>query len=88
MLQIAARDNGLNILQAFKKLAVEHGFQSIVFPLIGAGSGSFNHEKAKQVMLDVLQKLERGLVVKLVVFKIPVSIPSPTIDHRAVTCAF
>lgn len=51
------------------KVAEEHGFQSIAYPLIGAGSGSFDQEKAKQIMLDELQKLEVRLEVKLVVFK-------------------
>ena len=39
-------------------LAAEHGFLSIAFPLIGAGSGSFNKERAQRVMLAELQKLE------------------------------
>ncbi len=51
------------------KVAEEHGFQSIAYPLIGAGSGSFNQEKAKQIMLDVLQKLESPLEVTVVIFK-------------------
>lgn len=51
------------------KVAEDNGFQSIAFPLIGAGSGSFNQEKAKRIMLDELQKLDRGLEVRLVVFK-------------------
>lgn len=67
---------GINILRraserSIRPIAVaeENGIQSIAFPLIGAGSGSFNQEKSKQIMLDELQKLERGLEVKLVVFK-------------------
>ncbi|MHB8898099.1 MAG: macro domain-containing protein [Thermoguttaceae bacterium] len=31
-------------------LAAEKGFQSIGFPLIGAGSGGFNQEQAKAIM--------------------------------------
>jgi O-acetyl-ADP-ribose deacetylase (regulator of RNase III) len=53
------------------KVAEEHGFQSIALPLIGAGSGSFNQEKAKQIMLDELQKLESSLEVTVVIFKKP-----------------
>jgi O-acetyl-ADP-ribose deacetylase (regulator of RNase III) len=51
------------------KLAADHGFHSIAFPLIGAGSGGFNGERAKDFMLDELQKLESPLEVTVVVFK-------------------
>ena len=50
-------------------LAHEKGFKSIAFPLIGAGSGSFNQEKSKTLMLDELSKLEVSMTVKVVVFK-------------------
>jgi O-acetyl-ADP-ribose deacetylase (regulator of RNase III) len=50
------------------KLASEHGFHSIAFPLIGAGSGGFNQERAKAIMEDELQKLESSLEVTVVVF--------------------
>jgi O-acetyl-ADP-ribose deacetylase (regulator of RNase III) len=39
-------------------LAHEKGFQSIAFPLIGAGSGGFNQERAKAIMEDELAKME------------------------------
>ena len=51
------------------RLAQKEGFQSIAFPLIGAGSGSFNQEKSKAVMLDELKTLEVPMTVKVVVFK-------------------
>jgi O-acetyl-ADP-ribose deacetylase (regulator of RNase III) len=51
------------------KLAADHGFQSIAFPLIGAGSGGFNGERAKDIMLDELQKLESPLRVRVVVYR-------------------
>lgn len=50
-------------------VAEEHGFQSIAFPLIGAGSGGFNQEKAERIMLDELQKWESPLAVTVVVFR-------------------
>ena len=59
------RDSVKNAVQ----LAHEKGFKSIAFPLIGAGSGSFNQEKAKTLMLDELSKLEVSITVKVVVFK-------------------
>jgi O-acetyl-ADP-ribose deacetylase len=50
-------------------LAHEKGFKSIAFPLIGAGSGGFNQEQAKALMLNELRKLDVPLMVKVVVFK-------------------
>ena len=52
-------------------LAVEKGFQSIAFPLIGAGSGGFSQERARAIMEDELQKLEYPLEVRLVVYRKP-----------------
>jgi O-acetyl-ADP-ribose deacetylase (regulator of RNase III) len=59
------RDSVRNAIQ----LAQEKGFQSIAFPLIGAGSGGFNQEQAKALMLDELSKLDVPMLVKIVVFK-------------------
>jgi O-acetyl-ADP-ribose deacetylase (regulator of RNase III) len=50
-------------------LAHEKGFRSIGFPLIGAGSGGFNPDRAKAVMLDEIEKVNAPLSVVLVVFK-------------------
>ena len=50
-------------------LASEHGFRSIAFPLIGAGSGGFNQERTKDIMLDELRKLELPLEVTVVVYR-------------------
>ena len=50
------------------KVAEDNGFQSIAFPLINAGSGGFNQEKAKEIMLDELQSLESPLTVTVVAF--------------------
>lgn len=50
-------------------VAVEHGFRSIAFPLIGAGSGGFNQERAQAIMLDELQTLESVLEVTVVVYR-------------------
>ncbi len=57
------RDSVRNAIQ----LAQEKGFQSIAFPLIGAGSGGFNQEQAKALMLDELSKIEVSMLVKFVV---------------------
>jgi O-acetyl-ADP-ribose deacetylase (regulator of RNase III) len=50
------------------KLAHEQGFQSIAFPLIGAGSGGFDQEKAKTLMLDELSKLDVPITARVVVY--------------------
>jgi O-acetyl-ADP-ribose deacetylase len=50
-------------------LAQEKGFQSIAFPLIGAGSGGFNQERAKAIMEDELGKVDLPLDVRSVVFR-------------------
>jgi O-acetyl-ADP-ribose deacetylase (regulator of RNase III) len=50
-------------------LAHEKGFRSIAFPLIGAGSGGFNQERAKAIMEDELGKMDYPMDVRVVVFK-------------------
>ena len=50
-------------------VAKEIGFESVAFPLIGAGSGSFNQERAKEIMLDELQICDSPMAVTVVVFK-------------------
>ena len=59
------RDSVRNAIQ----LAQGHGFRSIAFPLIGAGSGGLAPERARSVMLDELQKLDASLQVVLVLLK-------------------
>lgn len=51
------------------RLAHEKGFTSMALPLIGAGSGRFNQEQTKAIMLDELGKVNVPMRVKLVVFK-------------------
>jgi O-acetyl-ADP-ribose deacetylase len=49
-------------------LAIDSGFRSIAFPLIGAGSGGFNQERARAIMEDELGKMECPMDVRVVVF--------------------
>jgi len=51
------------------KIANEQGFQSIAFPLIGAGSGGFDQRRSRTIMLDELGELEHPLEVRVVVFR-------------------
>src|SRR3954470_19626700 len=46
------RDSVRNAL----KLALDHGFRSIAFPLIGAGSGGFDPERARAMMTDEIER--------------------------------
>jgi O-acetyl-ADP-ribose deacetylase (regulator of RNase III) len=51
------------------QLAKRRGFTSIAFPLIGSGSGGFKSERAKEIMLDELGKLDADLRVRIVIFR-------------------
>lgn len=59
------RDSVRNAVQ----LAQAEKFQTMAFPLIGAGSGGFNSDRAKTVMLDELARLDLSISVTVVVFK-------------------
>lgn len=48
------------------KIAEQHDFRSLAFPIIGAGSGSFNAEKSLALMLDEFAKIETDLEVLVV----------------------
>ncbi len=49
-------------------LAKSNEFQSIALPIIGAGSGGFNEEKALRVILETLEEVEFPGVVRVVRF--------------------
>jgi O-acetyl-ADP-ribose deacetylase len=51
--------------------AREHGFRSVAFPLIGAGSGSFDEEKALAVMRSALEAAGGGIAVTVVRYRPP-----------------
>jgi len=59
------RDSVRNAME----VAEQNTFQSIAFPLIGAGSGSFNQQKAKDIMLDEFKTLESKIHVTVVEFR-------------------
>jgi len=50
-------------------VACKEGFESIAFPLIGAGSGGSNQERAKAIMLDELRNLDLPISVCIVIYK-------------------
>jgi len=49
----------------------QHGFASVAFPLIGAGSGSFNADSAKQILLDELTQVKSNARVIIVEYRRP-----------------
>lgn len=46
----------------------QQGFTSVAFPLIGAGSGSFNEARSLEIIKDELQKVETSASVVIVRF--------------------
>ena len=50
-------------------LASAQGFRSVAYPLIGAGSGSFNEEQSRQIMHEEMQQYDLVLDVTIVVYK-------------------
>lgn len=50
-------------------VAQERGWRSLAFPILGAGSGGFDAEKAEAIMLDELRKSDADLQVVVVRFR-------------------
>jgi O-acetyl-ADP-ribose deacetylase len=69
MLWRASEHSIRDSIRSAMRLAEQQGYRSIAFPLIGAGSGGFDQERAKAVMLDEFRTLESPLAVTLVVFR-------------------
>ncbi|KFA92226.1 macro domain-containing protein [Archangium violaceum] len=49
--------------------AREHGFGSVAFPIIGAGSGGFDEERALEVMVSTLEAREAEMDVTVVRYR-------------------
>lgn len=47
----------------------QHGFTSVAFPIIGAGSGRFNTDKALELMLDEFSKIKSGYDATIVKYR-------------------
>lgn len=59
------QDSVTNALQ----IAQQHGFKSIAFPVIGAGSGGFKLDEALQLMREAMHTLSTPLHIIIVKFK-------------------
>lgn len=58
------RDSATNAMA----IVEEQNFRSIAFPLIGAGSGGFNTQRAKEILLDQLSSISSRAEVTVVEF--------------------
>ena len=56
-------------VQSAIKLVNEQQFSSVAFPMIGAGTGGFNPEKVKKIILDTLSQCECSAQIYLVLYK-------------------
>ena len=59
------RDSVRNALD----LASQHGFRSVAFPLFGGGSGGFDRDQSKSIMIDEITRSNAPLDATLVLFK-------------------
>ena len=50
-------------------VAVQKGWQSLAFPVLGAGSGGFDTEKAEAIMRDELQRADAELQALIVRYR-------------------
>lgn len=51
------------------RIAAERGYRSIAFPLIGAGTGGFNPERAQAIIAEELRGIEFDGEVRIVCFR-------------------
>jgi O-acetyl-ADP-ribose deacetylase (regulator of RNase III) len=50
-------------------LAIKHGYHSIAFPLIGAGTGGFKEEMVVRLIQDELSKIEFSSEVRIIKYR-------------------
>lgn len=63
----AIRDSARNAMA----LVEQHQFSSVAFPVIGAGSGSFNPDRALEILESELSQIDTRAEVSIVRFKVP-----------------
>ncbi|MCP4675980.1 MAG: Appr-1-p processing protein [Deltaproteobacteria bacterium] len=66
MLWMAGEKSIRTSVQSAMRIVSDKSFASVAFPLIGAGSGSFNADKAEQLMLDEFRSIETEAEVVIV----------------------
>jgi O-acetyl-ADP-ribose deacetylase (regulator of RNase III) len=65
----ANRNSVQKSVQNAMRVFQENGFQSIAFPLIGAGTGGMSPQATRELMLEELRKIEGPGQVRLVIFR-------------------
>ena len=56
-------------VQSAMRIVNEQGFASVAFPVIGAGSGSYNAERAYEIMMETLGAIDSPAKVIIVRFR-------------------
>jgi O-acetyl-ADP-ribose deacetylase (regulator of RNase III) len=56
-------------VQSAMDIVDQHGFRSVAFPIIGAGSGRFKTDKALELMLDEFLHIKSGSVATIVKYR-------------------
>lgn len=60
-----------NCVRNAMRIAAERGYRSIALPLIGAGTGGFNPERAQAIIAEELRGIEFDGEVRIVCFRAP-----------------
>ena len=69
MLWRASEQSVRGSVRSAMRIVEEHGFASVAFPIIGAGSGSFDQARALELMLDELGDMSGASDVTIVRFE-------------------
>ncbi len=69
MLWRASERSVRSSVRSAMRIAGERGFASVAFPVIGAGSGGFDQDRALEIMLDELSGLESTARVAIVRYR-------------------
>jgi O-acetyl-ADP-ribose deacetylase (regulator of RNase III) len=69
MLWMASEQSIRASVRSAMRIVNEQGFSSVAFPLIGAGSGCFSPDKAREVMYDELSLIQTEAAVRIVIYR-------------------
>ncbi len=69
MLWMASEYSIRTSVQSAMRLVKENGWHSVAFPVIGAGSGSFDENKALSFITDELSKIDYDAIVLVVRYR-------------------
>ena len=69
MLWCASERSIRGSVQSAMDIVDQHGYMSVAFPIIGAGSGRFDTDKALEIMLDEFLEIKSGSVATIVKYR-------------------